>query len=59
MRLSADLIPHEDFHKGYWLKENKCPWFFFYETPREYYRQHLLALVTYMMMNIIIRFIVL
>jgi hypothetical protein len=36
MRLSADLIPHEDFHKGYWLKENKCPWFFFYETPREY-----------------------
>lgn len=36
MKLRADLIPHEDFHKGYWLKTNNCPWFFFYEMPREY-----------------------
>lgn len=36
MKLSADLIPHEDFHKGYWLKTNECPWFFFYEMPREF-----------------------
>ena len=36
MKLRADLIPHEDFHKGYWLKTNNCPWFFFYEAPRNY-----------------------
>lgn len=36
MKLRADLIPHQDFHKGYWLKTNQCPWFFFYEMPREY-----------------------
>lgn len=36
MKLNPDFIPHEDFHKGLWLKTKKCPWFFFYETPREY-----------------------
>lgn len=36
MKLQSDLIPHEKFHKGIWLKTNKCPWFFFYETPRKY-----------------------
>lgn len=36
MKLSADLIPHQDFHKGYWLKSNNCPWFFFYESPRQF-----------------------
>ena len=36
MKLRSDLIPHEDFHKGFWLKTKKCPWFFFYESPREY-----------------------
>ena len=36
MKLSADLIPHQNFHKGYWLKSNNCPWFFFYESPRQF-----------------------
>jgi len=36
MKLNPDFIPHEDFHKGLWLKTKKCPWFFFYETPRNY-----------------------
>lgn len=36
MILQSDLIPHEKFHKGFWLKTNQCPWFFFYETPREF-----------------------
>jgi|688.fasta_scaffold04100_21 hypothetical protein len=36
MKLNPDFIPHEDFHKGLWLKTKKCPWFFFYETPREF-----------------------
>lgn len=36
MKLNANLIPHKDFHKGYWLKTNQCPWFFFYESPREF-----------------------
>jgi hypothetical protein len=36
MKLQSDLIPHEKFHKGFWLKTEQCPWFFFYEAPREY-----------------------
>lgn len=36
MKLSSDLIPHEDFHKGFWLKTPKCSWYFFYEHPRDY-----------------------
>ena len=36
MRLSADLIPHQDFHKGFWLQTKTCPWFFFYKSPREF-----------------------
>ena len=36
MILNSDFIPHENFHKGFWLKTEKCPWFFFYESPREF-----------------------
>lgn len=36
MKLNPNLIEHENFHKGYWLKTQDCPWFFFYETPRKY-----------------------
>jgi hypothetical protein len=37
MKLRADLIPHKDFHKGFWLNNQNCPWFFFYEAPRQYF----------------------
>lgn len=36
MKLSVDLIPHKKFHKGLWLQSDVSPWYFFYETPREY-----------------------
>jgi len=36
MILNSDFIPHENFHKGFWLKTEKCPWFFFYESPRDF-----------------------
>jgi hypothetical protein len=36
MVLNPNLIPHEDFHKGLWLQTQKSPWYFFYETPRDY-----------------------
>lgn len=36
MILNSDFIPHEKFHKGFWLITEKCPWFFFYESPREF-----------------------
>jgi hypothetical protein len=36
MILNSELIPHENFHKGFWLKTKSCPWFFFYESPREF-----------------------
>ena len=36
MKLKSDLISHENFHQGIWLKSNGCPWYFFYETPRKY-----------------------
>ena len=36
MILNSDFIPHENFHKGFWLKTEKCQWFFFYESPREF-----------------------
>ena len=36
MKLRVDLIPHKDFHKGFWLNNQECPWFFFYESPRQF-----------------------
>lgn len=36
MKISVDLIPHTDFHKGLWLQSNQSTWYFFYESPREY-----------------------
>lgn len=36
MKISVDLIPHTDFHKGLWLQSNQSPWYFFYNSPREY-----------------------
>lgn len=36
MKLRSDFVHHKDFHKGLWLKNHNCPWFFFYQTPREY-----------------------
>lgn len=35
-KLNPNLIPHENFHKGYWLKNEYCPWFFFFESERDY-----------------------
>ena len=37
MKLNVDLIPHKDFHKGFWLQTNISPWYFFYEKPRKYF----------------------
>lgn len=37
MKLNVDLIPQEDFHKGFWLQSNISPWYFFYEKPRTYF----------------------
>jgi len=37
MKIKSDLIPHNQFHKGLWLQTEKSPWYFFYETPREYH----------------------
>ncbi len=36
MKLNPDIIPHNKFHKGLWVKSNDCPWFFFLETDRTY-----------------------
>lgn len=36
MKLNPDFIPHDKFHKGYWLKSPKCDWFFFMGKPRKY-----------------------
>lgn len=36
MKLNPDFIPHDEFHKGHWIKSPKCEWFFFLETPRKY-----------------------
>ena len=36
MILNPNLISHNNFHNGYWLKTNDCDWFFFYETQRDH-----------------------
>jgi len=36
MKLITDLIPHEKFHKGIWLSNEKVPWYFFIEIDRKY-----------------------
>jgi hypothetical protein len=36
-KISPDLIPHKDFHKGYWLNINEpSPWYYFFSTDRTY-----------------------
>lgn len=36
-KLSPDFIPHQDFHKGYWLNINEPnPWYYFFPTVRSY-----------------------
>lgn len=37
MKLDVNLIPHKDFHKGFWLQTKESPWYFFYQKPREYF----------------------
>jgi hypothetical protein len=37
MKLDVNLIPHRDFHKGFWLQTKESPWYFFYQKPREYF----------------------
>lgn len=37
MKLNVDLIPHRDFHKGFWLQTQKSPWYLFYQKPRKYF----------------------
>jgi len=32
----SDLIPHLDFHKGYWFKSTSSNWYYFKELPRDY-----------------------
>lgn len=36
-KLNPDFIPHQDFHKGYWLNINEpSPWYYFFKTDRDY-----------------------
>jgi len=36
-RIYSDLIPHSEFHKGYWLSINESnPWYYFFPTQRTY-----------------------
>ena len=32
----TDLVPHIDFHKGYWFKSNLSDWYYFKEQERPY-----------------------
>ena len=34
--IRADLVPHIDFHKGYWFKSNISDWYYFKEQKRPY-----------------------
>jgi hypothetical protein len=36
MKLNPDFIPHDEFHKGFWLKTPRCDWFFFLNQPRKF-----------------------
>lgn len=36
-KLSPDFIPHQDFHKGYWLNINEPnPWYYFFPAQRSF-----------------------
>jgi hypothetical protein len=34
--LRSDLVPHTDFHRGYWYKSNLSDWYYFKESKRDF-----------------------
>jgi len=34
--LRTDLVPHTDFHRGYWYKSNLSDWYYFKEYNRDF-----------------------